>query len=148
MMVGSVISVSIRSLMMGVDCGRFVKLMKVVRFRILNMMDGMVVRFEILILMMLVRWFLGVNFLRQIEVVILIGMVRISIISIMYSDLRMVMLILVVFGCWFEVLGLVRNDQFYFVVSRFLFFSVLVSCSCVIEVLLLCVVVFMVMWFL
>lgn len=54
MIVGKVISVKIRLLISGVDCGRCMNWMNMVRLRILNIIDGIVVRFEMFILIRLV----------------------------------------------------------------------------------------------
>lgn len=111
MIVGSVISVSIRLLISGVDCGKCMNWMNIVNLRMLNMMDGIVVRFEILILIRLVNLFFGVNFFRQIDVVILIGRDRNNIMSIMKNELIIDVLMLVFFGLFMLEFVFVMNGQ-------------------------------------
>lgn len=64
MIVGKVIRESIMLAVSGVLCGSLKRVMNIDSFRMLNMMDGMVVRLLMFILIMLVMGFLGVNFFR------------------------------------------------------------------------------------
>lgn len=63
-MVGRVIRVSIRLFIMGIEWGMLNKLINIVRFSRLKMIDGIVVRLLMFILIKLVNLFWGVNFFR------------------------------------------------------------------------------------
>lgn len=64
MIVGRVINVSIRLFSNGIECGNLNKLIKIVRFSRLKIIDGIVVRLLMFILMKLVNLLCGVNFFR------------------------------------------------------------------------------------